>query len=99
LQQQIGPQRDLVLLRSTLYVRVHRLQDARALLERSPALASDPDAQLLAADIDLQQGGYDRARRAYQLVVERSPTWPALPRLAPAARAPRALEVAPPTHP
>jgi tetratricopeptide (TPR) repeat protein len=94
LQQQIGPQRDLVLLRSTLYVRVHRLQDARALLERSPALASDPDAQLLAADIDLQQGGYDRARRAYQLVVERSPTWPALARLASATALTGDMELA-----
>jgi len=82
LQQQIGPQRDLVLLRSTLDVRAHRLQHARALLDAFPALADDPDAQLLAADIDLQQGGYDRARRAYQRVVDRTPTWPALARLA-----------------
>jgi tetratricopeptide (TPR) repeat protein len=82
LQQQIGPQRDIVLLRSTLYVRVHQLAAARALLERSAALAGDPDAQLLGADIDLQQGRYDRARSAYQAVVDRQPTWPALARLA-----------------
>jgi len=82
LQQQIGPQRDVVLLRSTLDVRVHRLQDARARLDGAPALADDPDALLLLADLDLQQGHYDRARGVYQRVVDRSPTWPALARLA-----------------
>jgi tetratricopeptide (TPR) repeat protein len=85
LSDQLGPQRDLVLLRSTLAVRVHRLPAARALLEELPALADDPDAQLIAADVDLQQGHYDRARRAYQHVVDRHPSWPAVVRLAAAA--------------
>jgi tetratricopeptide (TPR) repeat protein len=85
LHERLGPRRDVVLLRSTLDVRVHRLPAARALLEESPALADDPDAQLIAADVDLQQGHYDRARRTYQRVVDRNPTWPAVARLAAAA--------------
>src|SRR3954470_13621574 len=51
LAHELGPQRDIILLRSTLYVRVHRVDAARALLEDFP-LRDDPDAQLLAADLD-----------------------------------------------
>jgi len=82
LRQEIGPQRDIVLLRATLFVRGHRLQAARELLEASAALADDPEAQLLAADIDQQEGRYDRAHGVYQQVVDRHPSWPALARLA-----------------
>jgi tetratricopeptide (TPR) repeat protein len=82
LQNDLGPQRDIVLLQTTLFMRVHRLDAARALLEGSPALAGDPEAQLIAADVDLQQGRYERARSAYEQFVEGNPSWPALARLA-----------------
>jgi tetratricopeptide (TPR) repeat protein len=82
LQQDLGPQRDIVLLRSTLDLRVHRLDAARAQLEAAPALAADPEAQLIAADIDLQRGRYENAERTYRDVVDRAPSWAALARLA-----------------
>jgi tetratricopeptide (TPR) repeat protein len=82
LQHELGPQREIMLLRSTLYVRVHRLDAARALLDEFPALADDPEAQLIAADVDIQQGRYDRARRAYQQVVDGHPSWAGVARLA-----------------
>ena len=55
---------------------------ARALLEEFPALADDPEAQLIAADLDVQEGQYHRARRVYQQVVDRNPTWAGVARLA-----------------
>ncbi|HEY7169926.1 MAG TPA: hypothetical protein VH417_03705 [Vicinamibacterales bacterium] len=82
LQQNVGPQRDLVLLRSTLELRVHRLDAARAQLEGAPALAGDPEAQLIAADVDLQRGRYESAHDAYRQAVDRTPSWAALARLA-----------------
>jgi tetratricopeptide (TPR) repeat protein len=82
LRHDLGPQRDIVLLRSTLDLRVHRLDEARAQLEAAPLLADDPEAQLIAADIDLQRGRYESAHSVYRQVVDRVPSWPALARLA-----------------
>ena len=60
---QAGPLPELRLLQATLDLRVHRLEAARHAIDESPDLADNVDAQMIAADIDLQRGEYDSAQR------------------------------------
>ena len=80
-RQRAGSVPAFSLLQATLDLRQHRLGAART-SSMAPALAGNPDAALLAADIDLQQGQYEAARRGYEAVLERAPTWAARARLA-----------------
>jgi tetratricopeptide (TPR) repeat protein len=82
LNRDLGAHPDVSLLRASLDLRFHRLGAVRASLARSPDLEGHLEAQMIAADMDLQQGRYDRAQRTYERVVEARPTWPALARLA-----------------
>ena len=82
LNRDLGADPDVLLFRATLDLRFHRLGAARDSLARSPDLGGDFEAQMIAADIDVQQGRYDLAQRTYERVVEARPTWPALARLA-----------------
>jgi tetratricopeptide (TPR) repeat protein len=72
----------VALLDASLQLRFHRLGAARAALQRSPDLAGSSEAQMIAADIDLQMGRYDAAERSYRAVVARDPSWRSLARLA-----------------
>jgi tetratricopeptide (TPR) repeat protein len=71
---------DLALLKAALDFRTHLLAATRADLASVPD--GNPDAQLLLADVDLQDGLYDEARQRYESAVSRAPTWSALARLA-----------------
>ena len=74
---------DLALLNAALDFRVHRLAATRR--DLAPIPAGDADAELMRADVDLQDGLYDDARERYEAVVRRAPTssmWSALARLA-----------------
>jgi tetratricopeptide (TPR) repeat protein len=76
------PVDDLRLLRATMDLRFHRLDDARREVRAIEEAARDDGAQLLQADIALQEGAYGEARRRIEAVVDRHPTWDARSRLA-----------------
>jgi tetratricopeptide (TPR) repeat protein len=76
------PTAELRLLRATIDLRFHRLRAARDGLRAIADLERDDDAQLLLADIALQEGAGDEARRRIDLVISRRPTWDARSRLA-----------------
>jgi tetratricopeptide (TPR) repeat protein len=71
---------DVALLKAALDFRTHRLAATRNDLASVPN--DNPDAQLMLADVDLQDGFYDEARQRYEAVIHRAPTWSALARLA-----------------
>jgi tetratricopeptide (TPR) repeat protein len=75
------PIADLRLLRATVDLRFHRLEDARRNLDPIADEGGD-DLQLLLADIALQSGAAAEARRKVDAVVARHPTWDARARLA-----------------
>ncbi len=77
------PISDLQLLRATIDLHFHRVEDARRRMETIGDLADDDErVQLLLADIDVQNGGYSAARRRLDAVLARNPTWDARARLA-----------------
>ena len=75
-----GPNDDVALLKAALDFRTHRLAATRHDLAMVPN--GNSDAQLMLADVDLQDGLYDDARQRYESAVGRAPTWSALARLA-----------------
>jgi tetratricopeptide (TPR) repeat protein len=75
------PIADLRLLRATVDLRFHRLEDARRNLDPIADIGGD-DVQLLLADIALQSGAVAEARRTVDAIVARHPTWDARSRLA-----------------
>ncbi|MEO8256701.1 MAG: tetratricopeptide repeat protein [Acidobacteriota bacterium] len=76
------PAPDLLLLRATIDLRFHRLEDARHSVNAIEDAANDDSAQLLLADIALQDRGSAEARRRIDAVLDRRPTWDARSRLA-----------------
>ena len=80
--RRIGPDPDLHFLAANIDVSLHRLPEAREHLAGVPGLASSPVVRGLAADIALQEGRYDEARRAYERLVEDDRSWENLARLA-----------------
>ena len=80
--RQIGPWADLCLLKANLDFKLHRLVDARHDLEMVPKLAYSPQARALSADLDLQEGRYEDARKGYEAVIKANRTWDNLVRLA-----------------
>jgi tetratricopeptide (TPR) repeat protein len=73
---------DLCLLQGMLALTMHRLATVRAVLERSPALAGSWHGRALEADVLVQEGRHDDARRIYESVVQDAPAWENLARLA-----------------
>lgn len=73
---------DLRLLRATIDVHFHKLDDARHDVGTIGGAEDDDQTQLLLADIDLQSGADTDARRRVDTVIARNPTWDALSRLA-----------------
>jgi tetratricopeptide (TPR) repeat protein len=80
--RQIGPWADLCLLKANLDFKLHRLVDARHDLEMVPKLAYSPQGRALSADLDLQEGRYEDARKGYEAVIKANRTWDYLVRLA-----------------
>ena len=80
--RRIGPWADLCLLKANLDFKLHRLVDARDDLEMAPGLADSHQARALRADLDLQEGRYEDARKGYEAVIKDNRTWDNLVRLA-----------------
>jgi tetratricopeptide (TPR) repeat protein len=80
--RQFGPWPDLAFMKATIDFALHRLAGARASLALAPALQESPEGRVLAADLDLQEGRYDDARRGYARALEDGTRWDALARLA-----------------
>jgi tetratricopeptide (TPR) repeat protein len=80
--RQVGPWADLCLLRANLDLKLHRLADARRDLEMVPGLADTPRARALKADLDLQEGRYESARKGYENAIKDNRAWDHLVRLA-----------------
>jgi tetratricopeptide (TPR) repeat protein len=78
----VGPTPDLCLLKAHLDFTFHRLDQTRRTLERSAGLAASPLGRILFADLDLQEGRYEEARKSYEAIVQEHPTWDVLARLA-----------------
>ena len=78
----IGPSEELYLARANLNLKRHRLQAAKADLERLPDWAENPKIAVLKADIDLQDGKYEEARRACENLILHHRSWDNLARLA-----------------
>ena len=81
-RQQAGPLPEVRLLEATLDLRVHQLEAARTAIDEFPDLAENVDAEMIAADIDLQRGEYDSAQRGYERAAGQHRTWASLARLA-----------------
>ena len=69
-------------MKATIDFALHRNARARADLALAPALRQSPEGQVLAADLDLQEGRYDTAREGYVRVLADGSRWDALARLA-----------------
>jgi tetratricopeptide (TPR) repeat protein len=78
----LGPSEELYLARANLNLKRHRLQEAKADLEMLPEWIESPKVRALKADIDLQEGKYEKARQAYESVILDNRSWDNLARLA-----------------
>jgi len=73
---------DLCLLKANLAFKFHRLGEVKRDLGMVPRLADCFQGRALKADLDLQEGRYEDARKGYEGVVKDDPTWDNLVRLA-----------------
>jgi len=80
--EQHGPQEDLCLLKANLDFKLHRLVKARSDLEMSTALPGRFEGRTLLAEIDFQEGRYERARVTLEGLIAENRTWDNLARLA-----------------
>jgi tetratricopeptide (TPR) repeat protein len=84
----VGPSEDFYLLRANLDFKLHRLARTKESLAMAPDLAGGPASRILRADLALQEGRYEEARRGYEEVIQESRTaaslgsWDYLARLA-----------------
>jgi tetratricopeptide (TPR) repeat protein len=76
---EFGPWPDLCFVKANVDFKLHRLERVKADLELSPALRASFEGRALAADLDLEEGRYEEARRGYE-GLDRS--WSGLARLA-----------------
>jgi tetratricopeptide (TPR) repeat protein len=76
---EFGPWPDLCFVKANVDFKLHRLERVRADLELSPVFRGSSEGRALAADLDVEEGRYDEARRGYESL-DRS--WSALARLA-----------------
>ena len=82
LLERIGPQSDLCLIKASLDLTLHRQAAVRHDIEMVPALANSCHGRALKADIDVQEGRCEEARRGYERVLAEARTWENLARLA-----------------
>jgi tetratricopeptide (TPR) repeat protein len=79
----VGPTEDLVLLRAQLNFKLHRLQLAESDLRALAEQGDSSSLQALAADLALQEGRYEEARRGYDRALQINPaSWDNIARLA-----------------
>ena len=80
--EELGPWPDLCFLKANVDFKLHRLERVKAALELSPALRASSEGRALQADLDLEEGRDEEARRGYESLVEDDRSWSALARLA-----------------
>lgn len=73
---------DLRVLRATLALAVHRLDEAIAALRAIPGLVEHPPGRVLAADVAQFTGDYAAARAGYRRAAREDPRWDTTARLA-----------------
>ncbi len=73
---------DFVLLHVAFNLKVHKLDAAKAGLERIWYLNENPKVMALQADIDAQEGRYAEAEQTYRILAAKKPDWHNLARLA-----------------
>jgi tetratricopeptide (TPR) repeat protein len=78
----LGPVPELMLLRARLDFAFHRLANANDNLRLASQPAASPRFRAMQADLDLQQGRFEDAQKAYEAVVQVSRAWDNLARLA-----------------
>lgn len=78
----LGPSEEFYLARANLNLKRHRLEAAKADLERLPDWTENPKTRALKADIDVQDGKYEEAGRACEDLVRHHRSWDNLARLA-----------------
>jgi tetratricopeptide (TPR) repeat protein len=78
----VDPSEELYLLRANLNLKLHRLENVKHDLDMLAFMADSPKVKMLRADIDLQEGRYEDAKRGYEVVIEQNRTWDNLARLA-----------------
>jgi tetratricopeptide (TPR) repeat protein len=78
----VGARPDLYLLRARLDFSFHRLAQVKADLRMASELAGALPIQTLQADLDVQEGKYADAKKAYEEIVSQNRTWDCLARLA-----------------
>jgi tetratricopeptide (TPR) repeat protein len=80
--RQFGAWPDLAFLKATIDFALHRLARVREDIALAPELERSPDGRVLLADLDLQEGRYDEARKGYERALADGTRWDALARLA-----------------
>ena len=80
--EQIGPLEDLYLLKANFDFKLHRLAATAQDLEKVPDKEDEPGVKALRADLALQEGRYDEARKGYESALRKKKTWDNLARLA-----------------
>ncbi|HEV7507410.1 MAG TPA: tetratricopeptide repeat protein [Thermoanaerobaculia bacterium] len=79
----VGPTEDLVLLRAQFNFKLHRLKSTEADVRALAELGESSGLKALAADLALQEGRYEEARRGYASALQVNPaSWDNLARLA-----------------
>lgn len=79
---ELGPASDLYFLKANLDFKFHRLADVRNDLETGRDLRDTMQGRALLADLDFQEGRYQKARDGYEAVIKEDLTWDNLARLA-----------------
>ncbi len=80
--ERVGPWPDLWYLKASFDFKLHRLARVEEDLAHVPELSAVPEIAALRADLALQEGRYDDARRGYETVLGGARTWDHLARLA-----------------
>jgi tetratricopeptide (TPR) repeat protein len=80
--QDLGSAEELYLVRAHLNLKLHRLGNTQYDLDRLAHWADSPKVKALKADLDLQAGRYEQARKGYESVIRQDRTWDNLARLA-----------------
>ncbi len=80
--ERIGPSEDIYFLKARLDLRLHRIPDARGDLEMLTRVADRPQVMAVQADVHLQEGRYEEARKGYEGALAKSRSWDNLARLA-----------------
>ena len=80
--EKFGPCQELYLLAASLDLKLHRLAEAKSMLEKIPSGQWDQDFALLQADLAEQEGRYADATALCQQTLRYGERWDALARLA-----------------